>query len=313
MQPKYKAVGTCIFCKDFVGPFRDGDLTDEHIVAYSLGGTDQLPQATCAAHQDLTRALDEHLARDWLRVYRHAHDFPSRTRSDRQLFYRVPVHNTRSGLDYVQEVPVSEVPGLYISPHLKLPGILAGAPREPVRMGHVLHVVDDKRLQSLMRRLPPGSRVRWTTGELKTEDFARMLAKVAHTFATAELGHGNFIPTLLDTIDGSFINPFHYVGGFEPSVHQEPSGLTLREEVIGETRHIVVSISLRSLPGIPRMQAVAGIPIEPCPFPRRSRQAQADEHLDMQRQRAALAKERGLYGRPGKSKKKHKSRAEKNN
>ena len=230
MQRTHKPVGTCIFCREFVGPFCPGLLSDEHIIAYSIGGNDLLPQASCGLHQKVTAQLDEQIARDMLKVYRHAYGFPSRSGSDRQPFYKIPVTNQLKSFTYFQEVPLSEVPGLYTCPHLITPGILVGAPAVPLRMGHVCHHAPDNKLTEFVRKLPGGFSASWTSGAIVLSDFARMLAKVGHTYATAEIGNGNFIPSLLDIVEGKSANPFHFVGGFEPSAPQEQSPLTLREE-----------------------------------------------------------------------------------
>jgi hypothetical protein len=271
MRPTYNPVGTCIFCRDFVRSYAKGELTDEHIIAYSIGGQEELPQATCKAHQDVTAKLDEHIARDMLKVYRHAYGLPSRSGFDARPFYKIPVTNQVTGITFFQTVPVAEVPGLYVSPHLITPGILVGAPAVPLRMGHICHHASDGKLAEFTRMLPGGASASWTSGKIVLKDFARMLAKVGHTYATAEIGHGNFIPTLLDVIDDKSENPFHFVGGFEPYEAQEGHPLSLRDEVRDGVRYWVVSISLMSLPAMPRFQVVAGIALDPSPFPERSK------------------------------------------
>ena len=102
MQRTYKPVGACIFCRDFVGPYHPGELTDEHIIAYSIGGSDVLPQAICCVHQKVTAKLEEHIARDMLNVYRHAYGLPSRSGFDHQPFYKIPVTNLMTGITYFQ-------------------------------------------------------------------------------------------------------------------------------------------------------------------------------------------------------------------
>ena len=129
-------------------------------------------------------------------------------------------------------------------------------------------------------------------------DFARMLAKVGHTYATAELGHGNFTPTLLEIIEGSSPNPFHFVGGFEPTAPQEASPLTWREEVREGVRYVVVSISFIWLPKMPRFQVVVGSVLDPAQFPERSKKSQDVAQLASREARIQVAKAMGRYGSP---------------
>ncbi|MGH8492483.1 MAG: HNH endonuclease [Moraxellaceae bacterium] len=294
MQQKYEPVGACIFCRESIN---SGQLTNEHIIAYSLGGVDELPKATCEDHQKITARLDEQVACNMLGIFRHANGLPSRTKTDLQPHYKIAVTNKKSGVTSLIKVPISEVPGLYISPHLIIPGIMVGAPALPFRVGHILKGFLDDKLEKLMRKLPSGATITRTTGDFNQEVFAAMLSKVAHTFTTAEVGHGNFKPVLLDIIDGNFANPFHYVGGFEPSAPQEQSPLSLRKEAIAGNCYWIVSISLKSLPAMPRFQVVAGQVIDPAPFPERSRTAQDSAREAIKDARLLKAKEQGLYGK----------------
>lgn len=295
MRQKYGAVGTCIFCRDFVGPYRPGDLTDEHVLAYSLGGSDVLPKATCKYHQDITTRLDDSIAREWLNVARHVVKLPSRSRSDWKPTYRIEVTPV-AGPIYFIDVPVDQLPRLYIYENLLAPGILIGAPPLPFRGSTICFPENDKALSVLVERLPRGYKASFTSDTYTVGQLDRMLAKVAHTYLTGELGYGNFVATLLDVIEGDVEGARFFVGGYEPPAPQEVCSFSLREDVVGDFKYAVVSISIRSLSHLPKFQVVAGRIVEPAPFPERSRRAREETRIVHAREKLLMAKKTGLFG-----------------
>ena len=94
------------------------------------------------------------------------------------------------------------------------------------------------------------------------DHLGRMLAKIAHAYATAELGHGNFRPLLQDIILGKkplYIS--HYVGGIRDQ--EIPEGADLHEIEIDNTglgrgRYVVVRIQLFADRKLPEYYVVAG-------------------------------------------------------
>jgi hypothetical protein len=87
-----------------------------------------------------------------------------------------------------------------------------------------------------------------------------MLAKIAHAFATAELGLGAFRPLLLDTIDGTASNPTLYVGGVPGD---EPDGEDRHEltlQFIDKASEWFVGVRIRLFAdlGFPTYYCVAG-------------------------------------------------------
>nr|WP_315244107.1 hypothetical protein [uncultured Albidiferax sp.] len=300
MQSEFFPVGHCIFCRDSDEAVVGGPFTDEHIIAFSLGGNSVLPEATCDEHQKITACIDDLIAQKMLGVYRHSHNLPSRTKSGYRPFYKVSV-TTHTGITYYQDVPISEIPKAYIAPKPPPPALVTGKTGDMPSVELQMHF---SRFEPLMRQLPGGASATWGSGTLAANDFARMLAKVAHTFASAILGHGNFEPLLLEIIEGTESNPWTYVGGFDPVLPQEVSGLSIIEQTLGDVRYWIVSVSLNALPETPRYQVVTGKALESARFPSRSHASKVTHRDQAKLDQAARALALGLYGTP-KKKRKH--------
>src|ERR1700684_3236937 len=76
-QRVYDPVGYCIYCG---GDGLPGRLTDEHIIAESLGGMLILPDASCKACQEITGAFEGYNAGRLFSPIRRQYNFPSKAR-----------------------------------------------------------------------------------------------------------------------------------------------------------------------------------------------------------------------------------------
>ena len=78
------------------------------------------------------------------------------------------------------------------------------------------------------------------------DHLGKMLAKIAHAFATAELGYGNFRPFLLDVIlNRPPLYISHYVGGIrdvEPPLGGDLHEIEIDKTGLGKGRYVVVRI-----------------------------------------------------------------------
>ena len=87
----------------------------------------------------------------------------------------------------------------------------------------------------------------------------RLIAKIGHSFAMAELGPNAFSPTLINLIRGEFpMYASHYVGS---GITEDPSSDKLHEIEIDRSYHsrlIIVRIRLFANLGMPTYYAVAG-------------------------------------------------------
>ena len=100
-------------------------------------------------------------------------------------------------------------------------------------------------------------------GTINILEFSRMLAKIAHSYAIAELGIDAFQPLLLDLILGKTNTSAYLVGGdvsAPPSPEAEPvlHHVYLQNCMRDGVEYILVAIQLFSFMGMPRYHVVVG-------------------------------------------------------
>jgi hypothetical protein len=144
-----------------------------------------------------------------------------------------------------------------------LPGVLVGAPlAEDYSGGVAIATLPEfgERLNRLKEKF--GAQKVSFNPEFDIDHLGRMLAKVAHAYAAAELGYSSFRPLLLGIIlDRPPLYISHYVGGIRGQ--EVPHGIDLHEIEIDQTglgqgRYVVVKIQLFANHKLPRYYVVAG-------------------------------------------------------
>ncbi len=214
-QQRYPGIGRCIYCGA-----ADGPLTDEHIIPDAIGGRLILEGASCNACAAETHAFEGH-ACDTCRPIRRQLGFPSKTKG-RRARERAATEKFILDLDGRRvKVPVGEFPGLFVHLAYPLPGILLGAAIEDRLLTGGIHAIElmpgfGERLNDVREKYR-ANKVSIVgvdkSNRTDKEDTGRMLAKIAHAYAVAELGPDAFTPALVNIILGR--RPFnlpHYVG-----------------------------------------------------------------------------------------------------
>jgi hypothetical protein len=252
---KYKPVGCCIYCGR-TPPIVTLHL--EHIVAESLGGMLELPEASCADCAKETHAYEGQCAGRLFAPIRAQIGFPSkRTLRNRVKKFTMTFDGVR------RKIHQDEYPGMVISFVNGLPGILVGAlPTENYSGGIAMTTLPGfgERLNKLRAKFRAGE-VQFNP-EFDIQHLGRMLAKIAHGYATAELGLGSFCPLLLNIIlNRPPLHISHYVGGIRDQ--EPPEGTDLHEIEIDTTglglgRYVVVRIQLFADRKLPVYYVVAG-------------------------------------------------------
>jgi hypothetical protein len=98
-------------------------------------------------------------------------------------------------------------------------------------------------------------------GELRVVEFVRMLAKIAHGYAVAEMGIDSFDPFLIPIIrDGDTSNTIQYIGGME---REEPPSAVLHQIALGNWSGplqglVTVRLRLLAVLGTPTYWIVVG-------------------------------------------------------
>lgn len=203
MNHTYNPVGACIYCGSAAGP-----LQDEHIVAYGLGGKLILPKSSCAACATTTSQIEQHCLRGIFLPARAHLKLPSRRNRPKTLPVDVEIADATTRHD----LPIANHPGYLFSFAYDRPYVLDGF--EPMRLrrgGRIstrnLNEDQNRRLDSLKGKvhLPAG---------FNADLFARMLAKIALSYAVAERYFGTFRPLVRDAIlNSSPEDMFFVVGG----------------------------------------------------------------------------------------------------
>lgn len=168
----------------------------------------------------------------------------------------------------MHKIHQDDYPGIVLTFVHEMPGILIGKePAEDYSGGISLQILPNfgERLNKLKAKFG-AAKVEFIPG-LHIDNLGKMLAKIAHAYATAELGHGNFKPLLLDIILNRppplFISQF--VGGIRDQ--EMPMGNDLHEIEIDQTalgrgRYVVVRIQLFADRQLPLYYVVAGEKID---------------------------------------------------
>lgn len=258
----YRAVGTCIYCGD---SSNSESLTREHIIPKSLGGMLVLPGASCSACQVITSAFEGDNAGKLFRPIRRQFRLPSgkrgRERRAKQANerYRIIVDGKR------HLVSSDEWPGLLINFAFPVPTILQGFPPDlqtfagRVALGKLPEF--DERLARLVAKFG-SSNIEFPT-DADAESTGRLLAKISHAYAIAELGRSAFEPYLLGIIRGHDPSLLHHVVGSALSPNPVSDDLhtieILPPEALGSGDLVVVAIHLfANYQGMPTHYVVAG-------------------------------------------------------
>lgn len=260
-QAIYAPAGRCIYCGGDGSP---GQLTNEHIIAESLGGMLILPSASCRECQDITGAIEGHNAHRLFRPIRRQFSLPSKSRGK----VRKEARANEKFLVVVDGrkvwLPLNEFPGLLVSFAFPMPTIVVGARPTLISFsgGVAIGTLPEfgERLNAV--RAKYGNNVTFPASA-SAESVGRLLAKIAHAYAAAEVGIGNFTPFLLGIIrNHDPLMMHHFIGS---AVGVTPVSGDLHEigisppETLGTGKLIVVKIHLFSnLQGMPCHYVVAG-------------------------------------------------------
>ncbi|MBI4018375.1 MAG: hypothetical protein HY368_02095 [Candidatus Aenigmarchaeota archaeon] len=203
MGHRYPPVKECIYCGRTAPPL---DL--EHIIPLTFGGNLLLPKASC---RDCAKIINEQIetpviSHEW-GAFRAKRKFPTRKKKGRRTHVTI-----RDSSSATRTIPIEEhstpVP-LY---RFKQARILSGAPRRNDNYHFTMSILTSHEEEMEMKRKFPN----WDqTHRILAQPlpFARLLAKIAHGYITAELGIRTFTPLNLDLILGRTDDYTLTVGG----------------------------------------------------------------------------------------------------
>jgi len=187
-----RPVGRCIYCG------ATDNLSMEHVAPYALGGTMELPEASCPTCARITSLFEMKVARDMMLAPRTKFGAPTRNPKNRPKTLALEVR--KGDRSEKIELSVEDHPGSFALPELQEPprylAGLEGLHRLPSTISfRVFHPSD------LKERIPAEAD-QAMVGRVEVTAYFRMIAKIAHAFAIATRGHGSFDPLLLPLILG---------------------------------------------------------------------------------------------------------------
>lgn len=212
-QEIFPGIGRCIYC-----PATD-DLSDEHIIPFSLAGRHIFKDASCGSCRNITTKFEQLCARNIYGPLRYTQKYPTRRKRERPTHLEVQIEF--EGRKERRMVPVDDYPASpVVSPIFPIAGIRIGG-RSPqdeqneidnIHYMVVMPVLPDQndRLQRLRKN---GSTAFAIEVRFGLNPFTRLLAKIAHGFAVALYGIDSFRPLLPDYILDRNLHLLHVIGG----------------------------------------------------------------------------------------------------
>jgi hypothetical protein len=183
-------INKCIYCGSV------DDLTDEHIVPYSLGGPWQLLHASCKECAKITMKFEREVTHDLFRLVRTKLDLPTYHPKKRPESFKFTVKIDKK--EQIVDFSTSDSPLLFVMPVFKKPGYLLGQKETKgiSFVGMTLHGQSKKELADFAKEkhLDDIS----YSGTFGT-GFARFLAKIAYGMVVEQYG--------LDKIEEAYVLP----------------------------------------------------------------------------------------------------------
>ncbi|WP_407120120.1 hypothetical protein [Bradyrhizobium sp. STM 3561] len=187
-------------------------FTDEHIIPFGLlpkGGDWFLPKSNCLKCNAITTRFEDTCLRGTFGVFREHLDLKTRRKKNRnkprEVWFKGP-----DGSDSKQEMQVADIPRYCLGFNWLPPGILRGqSPTSELNFSGetVLRYARGE----LEKFIPDKHGFR--LGSVRMLDFARMLAKIAHSYAIGKCGENAFEPMLPDLILGRDEHAPYLIGG----------------------------------------------------------------------------------------------------
>lgn len=259
---RYAPVGECIYCGS------TDCLTKEHIIPYSAGGNWVLPASSCQACAKITGAFEGEVSRTILGPLRMLYNMPTRRPQERPDHLPLQVKYPDSTDWEIAHVDRSICPFLIGLPVFPMPEVLTGISANGRRdaaasdfwlRGGGFWPDKDAHLQWLCEAL--GAVEVMPAATVHVEPFCLTLAKIAHSFATAELGLGAFEPFLRECVRKRDMSErARFIGGGagneQPSSHLHE--LHIDEAVGVDPAVIAVRVRLLGQLGTPSYHVAVG-------------------------------------------------------
>lgn len=261
----YPPVGVCIYCgASLYRPNSDQRLSDEHVVPEGLGGNLILPESSCESCAKITTTIEGSVLRSVLWVPRKHLNIRGKKRR-RNADESFGLTTFVGGKEVQLNLPLDAHPSILLLLRLLPPGIVEGRPEmSSGATGFWIHEVRSEVDRYMRQKGMP----HFATPAIDSVRFCQLLGKIAHAYAAAEVGLGNFEAMLPRQLVLRQIGPqenwcgcYQLVGGdsgrlFDPApaLHQIGWGLYDHFDKV----YLVVSIRLFARLGAPAYHVIAG-------------------------------------------------------
>ena len=258
---KYPSPGECIYCS------KKGELSDEHIIPFALGGNLVLEQASCPSCATITSAFELTCLRTMYGPLRLLYDLPTRRPKKRPKKLPLKVKYSPDEKEHqIVFVDQEKFPFLITFPYFETPGIVngnqihqSGGPKS--KRFWIRGASPYYSFRGLNEKLLSELKAYEIFPEFKAEvpAFCKLLAKIAHSYAVAEIGISNFKAELKPMIiTDNLSHCMHHIGS---AGNDEPPENTLHDLAIlefGNINAILVKIRLLCKLGTPTYIVAVG-------------------------------------------------------
>ena len=239
-------------------------MTDEHIIPRGIGGALVIPSGTCLVCKEAIDPVEGSVINNTLGNFRLRTGFASRKGKVRRGTVTIHVADDIARTSFTpKKIPLSDYPRILILPQLPPPTMLCGPwTVEPLAWTRVVNkdfeLIAEKHAQHGW--LPNAIKIKMTL-------FSRMLAKIGHAYAVAQLSE--FQPGALETlklflpdliIRGTKKTPRHLVGGnmgLAPPT-QDLNEVRLWSGCTSKDEYVIATIRLFACLGAPDYHVVVG-------------------------------------------------------
>lgn len=174
---RYPPYGRCIYCD------APGNLSTEHIVPFGLGGTLELPQASCARCAAETSKIERDVLRGELRPIRVFRALQSR-RKHKDAPSTYPLVVVRNGAEETVELPLEQYPILVPFPNFAPARLAVGRHSKPgINVAGAVTISFGANPASVLSNL--GATLIKPYASTRPAQFARMVAKITYSMAAA--------------------------------------------------------------------------------------------------------------------------------
>lgn len=246
---RYDPVNACIYCGSLE------DLTDEHVIPYSLSGNILLPKASCKSCAEITHKFERTVARRVYGNFRIHNQVRTRRPKSR------PTHLVIGTNTGNKDIPISEHHGTAFVCKFRRALALKGVDFDlNDNSSHWLPVAisDHKALENLGKHRGWDRKV---TASFHPLELAKTIAKIGYSYAIGEFGCRSFYPLVTDLILGKSENFSYFVGGdweLPPPQVDSDNHLGIELQFSGGKLWVVPSVRLFSPAGTPKYHVAVG-------------------------------------------------------